>query len=333
MLTKAFLTGGSLALLAGLGVYFGAEGADALESDIRHNVRLEETELAGSAESTVQSFEVDVETIDVEAVAVEAVSTDASAKLAEALDPPISEEKPKRKWLDQYLKSKPSDEEKAESATDQTVDVEVKITPEAELATDTKPEPRKLKKIRKKMVVVQKEGDEEVVLKSEDETIQVGEDFDVEMIEDLLQKHKNAKAEVRVIKIDGKTPQAEKVEKAKARAKTPKPFDYDAVLTEARKLQVIDMRNEAVLEIIDYAIDRNDVGNAADIVAELSSPELRDTARARIAVGLARRGKMYPAFAVLEEIEIDELTAPIRLEIITALMATRAERAALRKAK
>lgn len=333
MLTKAFLTGGSLALLAGFGVYYGAEGADALESDIRQDVRLDETELAGSAEAAVGSFEVDVETIDVETVGVETVTTEASAKLAEALDPPTSQKKPKRKWLDQYLRSKPSDEEKTENETGQTVDVEVEVTPETEKPTDANPETRKLKKIRKEMVVVQKEGGEEVVLKSEGETIQVGEDFDIEMIEELLQKHKNAKAEVRVIKIDGKTPRAEKVEKRKAKAKLSKPFDYDAVLKEARKLQVIDMRNEAVLEIIDYAIDRNDVGDAADIVAELSSPELRDTARARIAVGLARRGKMNPAFAVLEEIEIDELTAPIRLEIITALMATRAERAALRKAK
>jgi len=39
---------------------------------------------------------------------------------------------------------------------------------------------------------------------------------------------------------------------------------------------------------------------------------------------------MEAAFAVLDEVEIDELAAPIRLEIIAALMATRAERAARR---
>ena len=108
-------------------------------------------------------------------------------------------------------------------------------------------------------------------------------------------------------------------------------IDYDAVLVEAKKLQVIDMRNEAFLEIIDYAIDRGDIGDAADILEELSRPELRDTARGRIGVGLASAGDMNAAFAVLDEIEIDELTAPIRLEIITALMATRAERSANRQ--
>jgi len=65
---------------------------------------------------------------------------------------------------------------------------------------------------------------------------------------------------------------------------------------------------------------------AADIVEDLSTPELRDTARARIGVGLARSGDQRAAFAVLDELEIDELSAPIRLEIITALMATKQER-------
>jgi len=54
----------------------------------------------------------------------------------------------------------------------------------------------------------------------------------------------------------------------------------------------------------------------------------RDTARAKIGVGLARTGDSEAAFAVLDEMEIDELTASMRLEIITALMATKAERTA-----
>jgi hypothetical protein len=41
---------------------------------------------------------------------------------------------------------------------------------------------------------------------------------------------------------------------------------------------------------------------------------------------LALRGNAEAAFAVLDEIEIEELAAPIRLELITALMSTRQER-------
>ena len=105
-------------------------------------------------------------------------------------------------------------------------------------------------------------------------------------------------------------------------------FDYAAVLAEAKKLHVVDMRNQAVLEIVDFAVDNLDMAEAADLVPELSTPELRDTARARIGAGLARCGKAEAAFAIIDELEIDELAAPIRLEIITALMATSQERQA-----
>ena len=64
------------------------------------------------------------------------------------------------------------------------------------------------------------------------------------------------------------------------------------------------------------------------MLQELSDPELRDTARAKIGVGLANSGDSQAAFAVLDEMEIDELTASMRLEIIAALMATKAEREA-----
>ena len=48
----------------------------------------------------------------------------------------------------------------------------------------------------------------------------------------------------------------------------------------------------------------------------------------RIGAGFARCGKADAAFAVIDDLEIDDLAAPIRLEIITALMATRQEREA-----
>lgn len=105
-------------------------------------------------------------------------------------------------------------------------------------------------------------------------------------------------------------------------------FDYDAVLEEARKLLIPDMRDQAVLEIVDFAVDNLDMAEAADLVQEISTPELRDTARARIGAGLARCGKPEAAFAIIDELELDELAAPIRLEIITVLMATQQERQA-----
>ena len=146
-------------------------------------------------------------------------------------------------------------------------------------------------------------------------------DVDIDALLEELNGSSEERVEVRIIKkIDGKSSHHAMANHGEAE------IDYDMILDEAKKLLVTDMRNQAFLEIIDHAIDQGDVMRAADIVEDLSTPELRDTARARIGVGLARSGDQRAAFAVLDELEIDELSAPIRLEIITALMATKQER-------
>ena len=53
MLTKAILTGGVLSVLAGTIVYFGTEGADALEANPRASLHVEETDLAGASDVAV----------------------------------------------------------------------------------------------------------------------------------------------------------------------------------------------------------------------------------------------------------------------------------------
>lgn len=146
-------------------------------------------------------------------------------------------------------------------------------------------------------------------------------DVDIDALLEELNGSSEERVEVRIIKkIDGKSSHHAMANHGEAE------IDYNMILDEAKKLLVTDMRNQAFLEIIDHAIDQGDVMRAADIVEDLSTPELRDTARARIGVGLARSGDQRAAFAVLDELEIDELSAPIRLEIITALMATKQER-------
>jgi len=259
---------------------------------------------------------------------------------------------PKTRWLDQYLKSDKNKDE-APEAKSEVIDVVIDKSDETESNAEDKAEievvveghtskkmmatieegadPQATQKVEKK-IIAKMDGDKKMVWSSDGEG-QMDEDIDMEMIEKLIGEHtdmdvemlKDAKKEIRIIKLDGKK------HKNWAHHSSLKAIDYDVVLVEAKKLQVIDMRNDAFLEIVDYAVDRGDIGDAADIVDELSSPELRDTARARIGVGLATRGDMEAAFAVIDEVEIDQLVAPIRLEIIAALMATRAERAARRE--
>ncbi len=445
MLTKAIFTGGVLALLSGSIVYFGIDGADALETEITKDARIADTELAGAASEDAVSEETIVKSADSKlaeakpepAAAAEPTLSDeermkkarierARLKRAKAknVDPMESEEQlsvgetesgdlktaaaeeldaqaeqvspqPKTKWLDQYLK-KTKPENTSESKSDGTpkalMSNEDKMSKEEassattydassdsgesstakDAATAEKPSSAKLypkgtdrsateaaeideseidksKTVRGRIMMKMSESQsgsdtegEEMIDPATQETmtkkkivIQMdgedparwmtdGNDIDIEMmIEDMMQENDDIEKDVRIFRMDRRKDRA----KRSAR-RSQNTVDYDFVLSEARKLQVVDMRNIAFFEIIDYAVDRKDFSEAADILQELSDPELRDTARAKIGVGLAKIGDSEAAFAVLDEMEIDELTASMRLEIITALMATKAERIA-----
>lgn len=337
MLTKAILTGGVLSVLAGSIVYFGTEGADALENDVRETTRVEETELAGAA--IEEPAEV---TIEESAAAVVETAEMTDTAMAEMQDPPKETSKPKTKWLDQYLKkSKPTP--KADpivtEAEIEEVEVEAEAEAEAEAAAEAMLEKKKRNHVKKLMkkhgshseskgTYIVSEGERIETLDVKDlnlDNMEFEDQAEVDALLDELGLDKDAEKEVQiriVKKVTGKPSLMQHPAEREVNV------DYDMVLTEAKKLLVTDMRNQAFLEIIDHSIDQDDVMQAADIVEELSSPELRDTARARIGVGLANRGDAEAAFAVLDELEIDELSAPIRLEIITALMATKKERKA-----
>ncbi|MGB3454921.1 MAG: hypothetical protein WBG08_14310 [Litorimonas sp.] len=91
---------------------------------------------------------------------------------------------------------------------------------------------------------------------------------------------------------------------------------YVTLLEEAQKLRIEDVRDDAYLRILDYALAEGRYDVAAGIIDQISVPPLRDTGRQRIAVSLARAGRTDAAFAVLDSLEIEELADPIRLEII-----------------
>lgn len=355
MLTRAILTGGILSILAGSIVYFGTEGADALETGVEKNLAVQETELAGGADLDL-----------VEVTEADHPHKDEAKK---------TEKKPKKKWLDQYLKKSKDDtgsdanlkelevaiEQPSEVAVEQDVTVEsdqmqtetvsgIKLRPaskpklsgegdvevEVDAHNDIAAEQAETVRVITRSVRDSSDADAKgayiVSEESRVETIDVegldidalnldGE-IDIEKLKEQLGIEGERNIQVRVIKKEMTgNPSRFNLQKDIKPA-----VDYDLILAEAKKLMVTDMRNQAVLEIVDYAIDNGDIVQAADLVDELSTPEIRDTARARIGTGLARNGKPDAAFAVLDALEIDELAAPIRLEIITALMATKAER-------
>ncbi|WP_409433709.1 hypothetical protein ACJ3XI_04170 [Litorimonas sp. RW-G-Af-16] len=100
------------------------------------------------------------------------------------------------------------------------------------------------------------------------------------------------------------------------------------LMTETAKLEIPDMRDQAYLNIVDYALSKGARETAQSALQELSREELRDTARGRVAVSLAKAGRVSAAFDVIETLEIEELQDPIRLQIIQALTDYSAEHSA-----
>lgn len=93
---------------------------------------------------------------------------------------------------------------------------------------------------------------------------------------------------------------------------------FEILVDQAGELELVDMRDDAYLTLLDWALRDERYIEATDVAGRLSVPELRDTARQRIGISHAEAGRMSEAFKVLEQVEIDPLRDAIRLEIIRA---------------
>lgn len=96
---------------------------------------------------------------------------------------------------------------------------------------------------------------------------------------------------------------------------------YDTALNETKDITIVELRDRAYLSLIDYTIRKNDFERSKDVISNISQPELRDTARSNIAVGLARVGKREAAFSILENVETKALSDVLRLQVIEAMTA------------
>ena len=96
---------------------------------------------------------------------------------------------------------------------------------------------------------------------------------------------------------------------------------YETALDETKDIKIVELRDRAYLSLIDYTIRKKDFERSKAVITEISQPELRDTARSNIAVGLARLGEREPAFAILEDVETDALSDVLRLQVIEAMTA------------
>jgi len=98
---------------------------------------------------------------------------------------------------------------------------------------------------------------------------------------------------------------------------------FDTLLEQAALVTIPAARDDAYFNILTFALSEGGYKVAGDLVENFSSPELRDTARQRIGISHASAGRMDAAFAVLDDIEVEALADPIRLEIIRSVTVVR----------
>jgi len=91
------------------------------------------------------------------------------------------------------------------------------------------------------------------------------------------------------------------------------------LIAQAKQIRSPDLRDQAYLGVVDYALFTDDYGSAIEAMEALHQPQLRDTARANIAVKYAKSGSTEEAFAIIEQVEIDELRDFMRLQVIDAM--------------
>lgn len=100
----------------------------------------------------------------------------------------------------------------------------------------------------------------------------------------------------------------------------------DEVMAQAEQIKSPDLRDQAYLDIVDYAVKNQNFGAALVAMETLRQPQLRDTARSKIAVQYAKFGQTEKAFDLIEEVEIEELRDFMRLQVIEALIVDAAQR-------
>ncbi|WP_416879110.1 hypothetical protein [Litorimonas sp.] len=291
MLWKSLLTGTLLAGLAGAVVYFGTGGEIAtagVKADFQQAVSNTKEATKSVADDVSESASDTIEKMT-------SASDSLEAKIKETLSdgdqaqPPKSEtsksedkNKSEKKWLDRYLKKKSDDDNSDVDASEQApIDVDEMDTSDVDGA---------VRDILKK----ERETSEGQETEPSDD-IQAVEDPDTATQKTATSPEMKSGEEIEAV--------------------------YETALAETKDIGIVELRDRAYLSLIDYTIRQMDFERSKAVITEISQPELRDTARSNIAVGLARLGKRDAAFAILENVETQALADVLRLQVIEAMTA------------
>lgn len=291
MLWKSLLTGTLLAGLAGAVVYFGTGGEIAtagVKTDFQQAVSNTKEATKSVADDVSESASKTIEkmanaTDSLEAKVKESLSDEEEAQPPQS-DNSKSEDKSKseKKWLDRYLKKKSDDDNSDVDASEQApVDVDEMDTSDVDGAVRDI-----LKKERETLAEQEEESGED---------IQAIESSEAGPQKTAMLPAMNSGEEIKAV--------------------------YETALAETKDINIVELRDRAYLSLIDYTIRKEDFERSKAVITEISQPELRDTARSNIAVGLARLGKRDAAFAILENVETQALADVLRLQVIEAMTA------------
>lgn len=95
--------------------------------------------------------------------------------------------------------------------------------------------------------------------------------------------------------------------------------DFSRIIEQADRMASVDLRDQAYLSATEFALSNDNYAGADEAMANLSQPQLRDTARSKIAVKYAQSGETEAAFQVIDQVEIDDLRDFMRLQVIEAI--------------
>lgn len=94
----------------------------------------------------------------------------------------------------------------------------------------------------------------------------------------------------------------------------------DQILAQAEQIENPDLRDQAYLDLVDYSLRESNFDMAKHAMTKMQQIELRDNARGRIAESYARAGDSVSAFAMIDDVEIEEFRDFTRLRVIQAFI-------------
>ena len=92
------------------------------------------------------------------------------------------------------------------------------------------------------------------------------------------------------------------------------------VMAQIENIETTEIKDQAYFDVVTYALRHKKYANAGTAISKIGNMDFRDTARGQYAVALAKDGKTDEAFALLEDLEVDELRDVLRLKVIEAMI-------------